>query len=547
MGIADVIIQASLRRGVQTKDEFLECKRKAAAEAGVPMPPTSALRKAYAKAVAAEPALASAALDKVLTRRGVRSLSGVAIVTVLTKPYACPGKCVYCPTEAIMPKSYLSNEPAAMRALMNRFDPWKQVTQRLNALVNNGHPADKIELIVKGGTWSAYAWEYQQWFIKRCFDACNHFKAVERARTESLADAQHVNETAGHRIIGLTLETRPDWITPKEIVRLRTLGCTRVELGVQSIDDRILDLTKRGHDVASVRRAAVLLKDSGYKTDFHMMPQLPGATPASDLAELRAIFTDPDFRPDMIKIYPCVTVELAELHQWWKDGRYVPYSDTELTEMLIEAKTSIPRYCRISRLIRDIPSTSIVAGNAVTNLRQAVQDEMARRGLRCACLRCREIGRAAQTAPALMQEAPVLFDDTYDASGGEEHFLSFEDAQRRAVFAFCRLRLPSKQPQNEDVQSTWESIPEIRGAAFVRELHTYGHLVPIDAKNPDANQHKGLGRKLMAEAERLAAAVGYEKLAVISGVGVREYYRKLGYELEGTYMVKHLAPPAQTC
>ncbi len=539
MGISDAIIQASLRRGVQTKDEFLEYKRKIASEAGMPMPSTAELRKAYAKAVSADPAAASAALDKVLTRRGVRSLSGVAVVTVLTKPYACPGKCVYCPTEAIMPKSYLSNEPAAMRALMNRFDPWKQVTQRLTALTRNGHAADKIELIVKGGTWSAYAWEYQQWFIKRCFDACNHFAAVGRERTVSLAEAQQVNETAGHRVIGITLETRPDWITPKEILRLRALGCTRVELGVQSVDDRILDLTKRGHDVASVRRAAALLKDSGYKTDFHMMPQLPGATPASDLAELREIFSDPDFRPDMIKVYPCVTVELAELHQWWQDGRYVPYPDAELTEMLIAAKTAVPRYCRISRLIRDIPSTSIVAGNAVTNLRQAVQEEMAKRGLRCVCLRCREIGRAAQTDPSLMKEAPNFFDDIYVASGGEEHFMSFEDARRRAVFAFCRLRLPPKVPRGETGE-VWETMPEIRSAAFVRELHTYGHLVPIDGRNPDASQHKGLGRKLMAEAERVAAAAGYGKLAVISGVGVREYYRKLGYELEGTYMTKYL-------
>ncbi len=543
MGISEDIIQASLRHGVQTKDEFLEFKRKMSGAAGENVPPTSALRKAYAKVVAADPSRASAALDKVLTRRGVRSLSGVAIVTVLTKPYACPGKCVYCPTEAIMPKSYLSNEPAAMRALMHRFDPWKQVTQRLRALTDNGHAADKIELIVKGGTWSAYAWEYQQWFIKRCFDACNHFLAAERERTETLAEAQDRNETAGHRIIGITLETRPDWITPKEILRLRALGCTRVELGVQSVDDRILELTKRGHDVAAVTRAAALLKDAGYKTDFHMMPQLPGATPASDLAEMREIFANPAFRPDMIKIYPCVTVELAELHEWWKDGRYVPYADAELTEMLIAAKAAVPRYCRISRLIRDIPSTSIVAGNAVTNLRQTVQAEMAKRGLKCACLRCREIGRAAQTEPALMKEALTYFDDVYEASGGEEHFMSLEDSARHAVFAFCRLRLPSKNPHDE-VRELWDTMPEIRGVAFIRELHTYGHLVPIDEHDADASQHKGLGRKLMAEAERVAAAAGYSKLAVISGIGVREYYRKLGYALEGTYMVKKLAPVA---
>ena len=563
-GISDTIIQASLAECVQTKDEFLRFKRKLANAAGVRIPPTSVLRRAYEAYVAADETLRSPVLEKILTRRDVRSMSGVAIVTVLTKPYACPGKCVYCPTESIMPKSYLTNEPAAMRALMNRFDPWKQVATRLKALSENGHATDKIELIVKGGTWSAYPWDYQQWFIKRCFDACNAFRAgVKREerkekRTYSLATSQRVNESAEHRVIGITLETRPDWITPKEIVRLRTLGCTRVELGVQSVNDAILTVTKRGHDVASVVDAARLLKDAGYKTDFHMMPQLPGATPRSDLADLRTIFDDQRFRPDMIKIYPCVTVELAELHSWWKDGRYKPYADKKLVEMLIAAKTYVPRYCRISRLIRDIPSTSIVAGNMVTNLRQVVQAKMKERGLTCACLRCREIGRAAQTDPTLAEEIPTLFDDRYEASGGEEHFLSFEDGRRRAVFGFCRLRLPSFAPPSPrlrragkasdgtparpegDVGLLWDAIPEIRGAAFIRELHTYGTLVPIASHDPDASQHKGLGRRLMAEAERIAKASGYRTLAVISGVGVRAYYRKLGYRLRGTYMLKTL-------
>ena len=539
-GIADAIIQASLERRVQTKDEFLAFEREVAAAAGAQLPPTAELRRAYERIVAAG-AARQPRLERMLKRREVRSLSGVAIVTVLTKPYACPGKCVYCPTEAIMPKSYLSNEPAAMRALLNRFDPWRQVTSRLTALTENGHDADKVELIVKGGTWSAYPWDYQQWFIKRCFDAANAFAAAAGAGAapRTLAASQTRNETAKHRIIGITLETRPDWISPKEIVRLRTLGCTRVELGVQSIDDRILALTKRGHDVASVVAAAALLKDAGYKTDFHMMPQLPGATPASDLAELRGIFEDPRFRPDMLKIYPCVTVELAELHDWWKRGEYVPYPDAALVETLIAAKTSVPRYCRISRLIRDIPSTSIVAGNAVTNLRQTIQDEMKKRGLRCDCLRCREIGRAAQAEPSLAAAKPEFFDEAYQANGGEERFLSFEDRDRRAVFAFCRLRLPPKEPVGASVE-VHDALPAVCGAAFVRELHTYGTLVPIEGRDPEASQHKGLGRKLMAEAERIALAAGYRRLAVISGVGVRGYYRKLGYRLSGTYMVKKL-------
>jgi elongator complex protein 3 len=537
--IATAIIEASLEQKPQTKADFLHLKRIIASKHRVRIPATADLRNAYADITVKNPKKKSALLEKMLIRREVRSLSGVAIVTVLTKPYACPGKCVYCPTEAIMPKSYLSNEPAAMRALMNKFDPWRQVTTRLQALTNNGHPADKIELIVKGGTWSAYPQTYQKWFIKRCFDACNQFASRTKPRTSTLRASQRINETGHHRIIGITLETRPDWITPEEIVRLRDLGCTRVEIGVQSTSDKILELTKRGHDVASVVRAAKLLKDAGYKTDFHMMPQLPGATPASDLEELRGIFSNPDFRPDMIKIYPCVVVELAELHSWWKEKKYTPYSDNELIEMLIQAKQSVPRYCRISRLIRDIPSTSIEAGNAVTNLREIVQEKMRGRNLRCACLRCREIGHAMKFDATLTAAEPNFFDDIYDASGGEEHFMSFEDTKRRAVFAFCRLRLPPKTPVGESA-IIWKTMPEIRDAAFIRELHTYGHLVPIAAKNAAASQHKGLGKALMLRAEQIAKKAGYKKLAVISGIGVREYYRKLGYRLQGTYMMKTL-------
>lgn len=540
------VIEASLAEDVRTKDDFQRLKRRVAGEFGERIPGNGSVRRAYDAMVLERPSARAPLFERVLTRKDVRSLSGVAVVTVLTKPYACPGKCVYCPTEAIMPKSYLSNEPAAMRALLNRFDPWKQVETRLAALEENGQQNGKIELIVKGGTWSAYPWDYRQWFIKRCFDATNAFgrppRRVNRApfRSSTLAASQRTNETAGHRIIGITLETRPDWITPEEVERLRALGCTRVELGVQSIDDRLLELTKRGHDTAATVEAARLLKDAGFKTDFHMMPQLPGATPASDLAELREIFANADFRPDMIKIYPCVTVELAELHEWWKDGRYVPYSDRELLEMLIEAKAAVPRYCRISRLIRDIPSTSIVAGNMTTNLRQTVQEEMKKRGLACACLRCREIGRAAQHDPALARVTPKLFDDIYAASGGTEHFMSYEDPARRTVFAFCRLRLPPFEPTGRSAEIQ-QRIPEIRGAALIRELHTYGTLVPIDGHDPKASQHKGLGKALVARAEEIACQAGYRRIAVISGVGVRGYYRKLGYRLRGTYMVKTLS------
>jgi elongator complex protein 3 len=537
--IASAIIEASIKEGVQTKDAFFAVSRKVCNAEGVQMPDIPTIRQTLQKMVDAGEIPEQPLLNSFLVRRDVRTMSGVAIITVLTKPYPCPGKCVYCPTEAIMPKSYLSNEPAAMRALVNEFDPFDQVWTRLETLSNNGHATDKIELIVKGGTWSAYAWEYQQWFIRRCFDAANSFGLAQRDSSRTLAEAQDKNEIAGHRIIGLTIETRPDWISVKEIIRLRTLGVTRVELGVQSVDDRMLEITKRGHDVASVRRAAQLLRDAGYKTDFHMMPQLPLATPESDLAELKLIFDDPDFRPDMIKIYPCVVVELAELYDWWKDGTYKPYPDSDLLEMLIKAKQYIPRYCRISRLIRDIPGTSIVAGNMITNLREEAQKEMKKRGVSCKCLRCREIGRMKMEEPALATAEPVLFDDTFEASHGEEHFLSMEDSERKAVFAFCRLRLPPKQPIGDSAE-LWQKMEEIQGAAFIRELHTYDKMVRINTHIEGVSQHTGLGRALMQRAEDIARNAGYKKLAVISGIGVREYYRKLGYETRGTYMVKDL-------
>jgi elongator complex protein 3 len=440
-----------------------------------------------------------------------------------------------------MPKSYLSNEPAAMRALDQKFDPFNQVYQRLDALKANGHAADKIELIVKGGTWSSYPWTYRQWFIRRCFDAANSFGYPRRRTQRTLIAAQRLNETARHRVIGMTLETRPDRVTPLEVNWLRLLGATRIELGVQTLEDDVLRRVKRGHDVEAVARATDLLKAAGFKVDYHLMPQLPGATPESDLKTVHATFDDPRFRPDMIKLYPCVVLERTPLYRDWRAGRYEPYSDAELFETLIAAKTAVPRYCRISRLIRDIPSTSVLAGNAITNLRQGLQTEMTRRGLACDCLRCREIGRAAQLDPKLAEAAPTLFDDRYEASHGTEHFLSFEDPNRRGVVAFCRLRLPGpRDPNDRDQNRHFNLMPEIRNAAFIRELHTYGVQVRIGGQDERSAQHKGLGKKLMREAERMARTAGFRKMAVISGIGVRGYYRKLGYRRRGTYMIKWL-------
>ncbi|MFA5061853.1 MAG: tRNA uridine(34) 5-carboxymethylaminomethyl modification radical SAM/GNAT enzyme Elp3 [Patescibacteria group bacterium] len=477
------------------------------------IPTTSELLKAYHKLVLKHKIKKDLNLEQLLTKRAVRTLSGVTIITVLTKPFSCPGKCIYCPTENGMPKSYLSDEPAANRALGLKFDPYEQVRLRIKALEDNGHPTDKIELIVKGGTWNAYPTSYQYWFILRCFEACNESK------TNDLQKAQIKNESARHRIIGLTLETRPDYINEKNIKIMRELGCTRVEMGVQTTDEKTLKKIQRGHDVKSVINATRLLKNSGFKVDYHLMPQLPGSTPAKDLKMMLEIFADSAFRPDMIKIYPCTVIKNTQLYKWLKAGKYKPYSDRQLINILKKFKTQVPRYARISRLIRDIPSHHIQAGNKLTNLRQVIQAEMTKEGLKCKCLRCREVGHQLKTIAA-----PKLFIDKYKSSGGTEYFISFEDAKRSVVFAFCRLRI----------------CKNVIYPAFIRELHTYGHLVEIGKTEKGASQHKGLGVKLVKIAEQLAKKGGVKKLTVISGVGVRGYYKKLGYKLDNTYMVKNI-------
>ncbi len=515
-------------------------------------PDAQELWTTYRKAVTHGRIPQTTALERLLRVKDVRTDSGVAPITVLTKPYPCPGKCVYCPTEARMPKSYLASEPAAARALSLRFDPYDQVFQRVRTLERNGHRAEKIELIIKGGTWSSYRWDYRRWFIKRCFDAANHLGASgHKRRFANLATTQRANESAQYRIIGLTIETRPDWVNAVEIQRLRELGCTRVELGVQTLQDEVLALTQRGHTVEATVRAVALLKQAGLKTDFHILPGQPGSTPERDLEDFRTLFTDPRFRPDMIKLYPCVVLPTAELHDWSKEGRFTPLEGETLKELLIAMQTVVPPYCRISRLIRDFPEHAISYGNKITNLRETIESEMKRRGLSCQCLRCREVGHVTEIDPATV--TPQLFEETYENAGGREVFLSMEDPDRRAVFAFLRLRLPNdpehvrtSEPYASDPRVDRESrkiedaLPELRDAAIVRELHTYGTALALKQGRTDAAQHKGYGRELMRRAEAIAVREGYRDLAVISGIGVRAYYRSLGYRLAGTYMRKRL-------
>ncbi len=490
-------------------------------------------------------------IAELFTKRAVRTLSGVSVITVLTKPFVCPGKCIYCPTESDMPKSYLSNEPAAMRAKMNLFDAERQVTMRIQALENNGHLVDKIEILVLGGTWSVYPDQYQHDFIRDCFYAANTMinnssptarngneKIIKREKL-SLSEEQTINETARYKIIGLTLETRPDFIHETEIKKLRILGCTRVQLGVQHTDNKILDLIQRGHSVEQSILATHLLKDAGFKVDHHYMPDLPGSSPAKDLAMFKYVFESEDLQPDQLKIYPCVVNEFAELNKWFQEGKYKPFSEKELLDLLLEVKKLVPPYMRINRLIRDIPEESIIAGNRITNLRQYLQAELKKQGKACQCLRCREV-----KGELFDIKSVELVTRKYRASQGREWFLSFENHDHTKVYAFLRLRINDKPQEN--------ILAELKNASLVRELHVYGKMIPalnVDDEDPSPEaqdgaisntQHLGLGKRLMAEAERITLEQGLYKVAVISGIGVRNYYRKLGYELEGTYVTKNL-------
>lgn len=549
-----------------TRQDLQNALREACGGTIYRFPNSQELWTAYRKLLSGKLIRRNILLERVLRVKDVRTDSGVAPITVLTKPWACPGKCVYCPTEARMPKSYISSEPAAARALSLDFDPYRQVTQRVGALERNGHEAKKIELIIKGGTWSAYPWKYRQWFIKRCFDAANHFRPMDsrlhendgKKRFPTLEASLKANEKAGYRIIGLTIETRPDRINAEEIKRLREIGCTRVELGVQTLSDDVLKLTKRGHTVADVIRATALLKTAGFKVDYHILPGQPGSTPKRDLKDFKRLFADPDFRPDMVKLYPCVVMRGSELYEWTERGEFKPLEGKKLRNLLIEMKTLVPRYCRISRMIRDFPAKDISSGTKVTNLRDEISREMHKRGLACVCLRCREVGHVAELKGSDYDLKTCLFEEWYDNAGGREVFLSIEDRERRAVFAFLRLRLPqlSSRPSGArgetsisgdlstslEATKILEAFPVLNDAAIVRELHTYGTALNLKQARSDAAQHKGYGKMLMSEAEKIAKREGYAKVAVISGIGVREYYKMLGYRLKDTYMMK---PPAR--
>ena len=536
MNVSEYIILTALEQKNISEKKLDAIKRQAAFKYKTKIPKNIILLQAYHKLLNSHKIKKSIILENLLKTRKIRTLSGIVSITVITKPYYCPGKCLYCPQEKDMPKSYLANEPACMRAVLTKFDPFKQVDARLKSLKMTGHTTDKIELIVLGGTWSAYPKNYQNWFIKRCFDACNG------KDSKSLKTAQKRNERAKNRIIGLTLETRPDFINSKEIKTMRELGCTRVEVGVQSIYDDILKKNKRGHGIKQAIKATQLLKDAGFKITYHMMPNLPGSNLKKDEKMFRELFSNSNFQPDQLKIYPCIVLKTAPLYKLWKQGKYKPYTEKQLINLLIKIKEKIPPYVRIVRIIRDIPSQSIVAGNKVSNLREIIKSEMRKRGKKCRCIRCREI----QNLKLEIRNLKLVRRD-YKASKGIEIFLSFEDTKNDKILAFLRLRLARRSLGEGGITSSW-TLPVLKNSALIRELHTYGLTVPISKKIKTAQQHKSLGKKLMMEAEKIVRNEFGKKtcperirgIAVISGIGVREYYRKLGYKLKNEYMIKNL-------
>ncbi len=458
----------------------------------------------------------------------IRTLSGVANIAVMwldkehrdsrsDRYYSCPGTCIYCTQGENAPKSYSGSEPTTMRAIRNNYDPFLQVSNRMKQLHIIGHSTDKCELIIMGGTFTSMPFDYQGRFVKGCLDA------MSEAASESLEEAQMRNETAKNRCTGLTIETRADFCRHQHVDGMLKLGCTRVEIGIQSTSDKALKAIQRGHDSGENVRAIALLRNSGLKFTAHWMPGLTGLFGEIDIDEeirlFRELFNNPDYRPDEIKVYPVLVLPNTGLHELWKNGQYTPLTKIQMLDLLIEMKKIVPSYVRIKRVMRDISEHESQAGASTTNLRQLAKLKMQELGINCNCIRCREIGLQDKKP----QDVDMIVNE-YEASEGKEFFISYEDVKQNMLLGFIRLRIING-----------DAAP----SAFVRELHVYGEMTPIGEASRQA-QHMGLGRNLLKKAEEIARSFGITKLSVTSGVGVREYYKKAGYKLEGYYMVKEL-------
>ena len=526
-----------------------------------------------------------------------RTASGVATITVITRPHTCSSNCIYCPCDLRMPKSYLANEPACQRAELTFFDPYVQVAARLQALYQMGHSTDKVELIVLGGTWSDYPESYQYWFIKELFRALNEwpnspshiqerlnwytsfglqnseealssFVAEQQAAVfddtatynqafhklydtsqphqsawsqmqstyDELVEQQHVNETAAARVVGLVIETRPDTITPDNLRMFRQLGCTKIQIGIQSTRQEILDANQRQMSVAQIKRAFSLIRLYGFKIHSHLMVNLLGATPEADKQDFKTFVTDPGFLPDEIKLYPCALVSGTQLVQKYHEGAWQPYAKDELVDVLVQDVLATPPYVRISRMIRDISATDILVGNKHTNLRQMVEQELAAEDVanRVQEIRFREINQQQVRAAEL-----TLQDFVYTTAVSDEHFLQWVTADNK-IAGFCRLSLPHWDKLTAGAcDVTANELLVQPGQAMIRELHVYGQALSLGSEGMSA-QHQGLGQKLLAKASSIAADAGYTSLNVISSIGTRAYYRAQGFTDAGLYQQKAL-------
>lgn len=475
----------------------------------------------------AEP-LEREALRKILLVKPTRTLSGVAPVAVMTSPASCPhGKCLPCPGgpehEYKSPQSYTGEEPAALRAREHDYDPFRQVHARLEQFELLGHRVNKVELIVMGGTITARPPEYQEQFVSRCIEAMNTYPGGSAAeQAPDTASVQAGNETSPIRCVAITFETRPDWCCREHIDRMLEIGVTKVELGVQHLEDEYLIYNRRGCTVADTVAANTLLRDAGLKVGFHMMPNLPSSTIAADRRMFETLYADPRLRPDFLKIYPTLVTPGSEIAELFEKGEYSPYSEEEMIDLVAYAKSLIPEYSRLQRIQRDIPAKLIVAGSRHSNFRQLAENRLRESGKRCRCIRCREIGRLPSDA-----EAEIQVTD-YDSCGGKEHFISSVSGD--SLIGFSRLRFPYQVHRQE-----------LEGCALMRELHVYGSLVPIgkDAECEE-QQHRNHGKMLIAQAEEIAVSAGFARLAIMSGVGVRPYYKRQGYERKGPYMIRDL-------
>jgi elongator complex protein 3 len=523
--VAHEIIEASLEGQVQSKDDLQRLKRQLCRRYHLPRFPSDVEILSFATEEEKRE------VRGVLRKKPTRTLSGVAVVAVMTTPMPCPGQCIYCPTNfPTAPKAYVGEEPATLRARENQYDPYLQVRSRLSQLEAMGHGVDKVELVVMGGTFLSCSEAFQHEFVKRCFDAMNGRAA------HSLAEAVEWAETGPVRPVGITIETRPDYCRPTHVDAMLLLGATRVELGVQTIYDDIYERVNRGHTVADVASATQVARDAGLKICYHVMPGLPGSTFERDLEMFKLLFQREDFKPDMLKIYPCLVLRGSRLFDIWQEGDYSPYTTEQVVNLLAEVMPYIPRWVRIQRMQRDIPARLIVAGPTAGNLTQLVFRRAEAQGYAIPTIRYREAGYAQRASPKEVVSPDVdaleLRVDEYAASKGTELFLALEDRSSDCLVGYLRLRIPSDAAHRAEIAG--------RHAALLRELHILGFMVDLGERESEAWQHRGLGTRLLAAAEEQARSRGCHYIVCTSGIGARPYYLRRGFFHDGPYVTKKL-------